>query len=161
MHPKRRVGESDDQLAQRVHRLVATMRHREQVGDGQMADAIGGIDGRADGRGIGRPHRRCRQRLRLQVRRGGGVIGCERAEPKMVGAGVRQQDSLRQPERDVAAHLGDALQGGGARVADRACVLGCRQIAATEPGVIVAGPDQPVEIDLDQPGRVARHNRAV
>ena len=73
----------------------------------------------------------------------------------MIGARMREQDALRQPQGEVGAHLGDALQRGGARVRDMPGVARCGEVAGAEPGIIVARPDQPVEVDL------AHHARAI
>ena len=61
---------------------------------------------------------------------------------------AEQQEALRQPAFHIAAHLGDALQRGGTREGRIAAVAGTGNIAQAQPGVIVAGADDPVEIDF-------------
>src|SRR3546814_8990381 len=68
MHRKGGIGEGESKLRQRLPPLVAAMQHGDQVGDGQMAPAVGAVRGGRDGRGIRRPHRRGRPGLRPQVR---------------------------------------------------------------------------------------------
>ena len=57
------VGEGQPQLRQRRRPFVAAVRHGLQVGDGQVALAVGGVGRGLDGRGIGRPHRRGAHRI--------------------------------------------------------------------------------------------------
>jgi hypothetical protein len=45
VHRERIVAESQLQLPERVGPLVRAVRHRHEVGDGQVAAAIGGVGG--------------------------------------------------------------------------------------------------------------------
>ena len=53
---KSRIGKSDLELRERARPLMAAVRHGQQIGDAQMAFAIGGIGGGRNGRGVRRPH---------------------------------------------------------------------------------------------------------
>ena len=63
MHLEGIAGEGQPQLRQRRRPLMAAVRHRLQIGDGQMAFAVGGIRRRADRGRIGRPHGRRAHRI--------------------------------------------------------------------------------------------------
>ena len=104
-----------------------------------------------DGRRIGRPHRRGREsggaragpappRRRCRAPRAsrGSGRGCGRSMP------------CARPSRRLCAHLLDALQRRRAREGDVALVGGGGEVAEAEAGIIVARPDDAVEIDLDQ-----------
>ena len=146
------VGKGELELAQRFRPFVAAVRHRLEIGDGQVAAAVRRVGRGRDGGGVGGPHRRGGQRLRLEV---GGSLRIGRrqcVEPAMVGAGVGRQDALREPEREIGAHLRQALERRLARAGDLAGVARGGEIAGRETGIIVAGPDDAVEVDLDQSG---------
>src|SRR6185436_17899791 len=53
-------------------------------------------------------------------------------------------------EREVGAHLVDALQRRGARLRDVAGIALRREVAEAQARIIVARPDDPVEIDFAQ-----------
>src|SRR4029079_19575050 len=59
-----------------------------------------------------------------------------------------QEDPWCETESELGAHVGESLQCGGARLRDLAGVAGRGKVAETEPRIIVAGPDDAVEIDL-------------
>ncbi len=149
------VGEGEAELRQRRRPFVAAVRHRPQVGDGEVAAAVRRVRRGRDGRGIGRPHRRGRERggaqLAARLRRRRAELG----QPGPVRARMRQQHALRQPEPQIVPHLLDALQRRGARIGDLALVRRRREVAEAEPGIIVARPDDAVEIDLDERHRSA------
>ena len=63
---------------------------------------------------------------------------------------MRQEDALRQAEPQIVPHLLEALQRRRAREGGLARIGGGGEIAEAEPGIIVARPDDAVEIDLDQ-----------
>ncbi len=139
----------------RVAPFLCAVRHGDEVGRGQMAFPVGGVGGRRDGRRIGRPHRGCGPGRRDQRARG-RLVGTDRAEKGMIGARKRGQETLRQTQREIVPHLGDALQRGCARIAGIALVTGAGDIAEAEPGIIVRGTDDPVEIDF-----LKRHGNSV
>ena len=66
------------------------------------------------------------------------------------GTLVRRQRALGHAEGMHEAHFLNALQGRGLGVASLALALGRREIARRQPGVVVGGSDQPVEVDLLQ-----------
>src|SRR6185503_7909282 len=67
---------------------------------------------------------------------------------------VRHENALGEPERQVRTHLLDALQCRGPRLGDLSAVPHRRDITEAQSGIIVARPDDPVEVDLDK-----RHQR--
>jgi hypothetical protein len=88
------VGEGDAQLRERVGPFVAAMRHRYEVGDGQVAAPVSRIGRWRDGRGVGRPHRRGRGRRGEQAGAGGLDRAAHRRQPVAIGAAMRQQHAL-------------------------------------------------------------------
>ena len=89
-----------------------------------------------------------------EQRLGGLERGAELVQPAAVGPRVGDEEALREPERQVGAHLGDALQRGGAGLRDLLRVAGRGEVAQAQARIIVAWPDDPVEIDLGE-----RHQR--
>ena len=145
-----RIGEGDEQLIQRCAPLEAAVRHRPQVGDGQMASAVGRVRGRGDRRCIGRPHGRGRHRVGGECRLGLLDARTEPGEPTAMRPRVRQENALREPQCEIGAHLVDALERCAARLRNLAGVAHRRNIAEAQACVIVAGADDPVEIDFAQ-----------
>src|SRR5439155_4353565 len=78
--------------------------------------------------------------------------GAKLRKPTAVGTWMRHEDTLRESERQIGAHLVDALEPSCARVRDGAGVSRRGQVAKAEPGIIMARADDPVEIDLAQRG---------
>ena len=91
------VREGEAELGQRLRPFVAAMGHRAQIGDGEVAAAVGGVGGRGDGRRIGRPHGGGGEGRGTQARR---LLdrGAERRKPVPVRAPVRGQDALGEAE---------------------------------------------------------------
>ncbi len=118
------IGEGEAKLRQRSGPFVAAVRHRDQIGDRQVAAPIGGVGGRGHGRGIGGPHRRGRAGRSADMRLGAGEIATQALEPAGGGPVERQKEALGKAEREVCAHLGHALQRCRPRLADRAGVAG-------------------------------------
>ena len=150
VHREGRVGESQLQLRQRAGPFVAAVRHGDKVGDRKVAAPVGAVRRGADRRRIRRPHRGGRQGIGQQRGIGRGRIGAQLAQPAPVGPIVRQQHALRQPQRQASAHLGHALQGRLTRKGGLAGIAGGGQIAKTQPGKIMAGAHDAVEIDFLQ-----------
>ena len=149
MHGKSaRVGEGEAQLGQRLRPFMAAMRHGDEVGDGQMRAAVPGIGGGRYRRGIGGPHGGSRHSGRADMRLCLGDIGAQAREPLGIGAPLREEQPLPQAQLDVAAHLFQPLQRGGARLRHGAGVARGGEIAEAKAGIVVAGADQPVEIDF-------------
>ena len=142
------VGEGEPQLRQRRRPFVAAMRHRFQIRDGEVAAAVAGIGRWADRRRIGRPHRRRAHRVGDQMRLGGLGRRPKRGQPLARRARLGHEQSLRQPERQIGAHLVEPLQRRRARLRHRSGIFRRGEIAEAQPGIIVAWPDDPVEIDL-------------
>jgi hypothetical protein len=67
-----------------------------------------------------------------------------------VGARVRHEETLRQPQRQVGAHLVEALQRRGARLRHLTSVSRRGEIAQAEARIIVAWPDDAVEVNFLQ-----------
>jgi len=142
----RGIGKSQRQLAGGIGPFLRTVRHRHQIGGGQVTAPVGGIRRGRDRRRIGGPHRRSRPCGSDQV---WIVRLAQRGQEAGVESGQGHEEPLRQPQRQVAAHFGQALQGRGAREGWLPGVSGCCKVADTQPGIVVAGTDDPVEIDLD------------
>ena len=79
-----------------------------------------------------------------------GAIQRQRLRQRMIGTGQGQQVSLHAQPRQIAAHLGHPLQGGGARVGRIARMARTGDIAEAETRIIVRGADDPVEIDFGE-----------
>src|SRR3546814_10974372 len=62
MNLKGRIGEGKAELRERAWPFVAAVRHGDEVGNGQMAFAVGAVGGGGEGRGVRGPHRRGRDR---------------------------------------------------------------------------------------------------
>jgi hypothetical protein len=62
-----RVGEGEAELRQRFGPFMAAVRHGDEIGGAEMAAVVGGVGRGGDGGSIGGPHRRCAERLRLEV----------------------------------------------------------------------------------------------
>ena len=148
MHDEGRVRKGERKLREGRRRLMAAMWHRHEIGDGQVAASVVRIGRGRYRRGIGGPHGGRRHRLRLQMRGCRGVVRRQGAKPAVIGARMREQDALRKSECEVRAHLGDPLQRGGARMRYGTCVARGGEIARAETGIIVARPDDSVEVDL-------------
>jgi len=112
VHHEAGVDESEAELRQRLGPLMAAVRHRHQIGNGQVALAVGRIRRRRYRGGIGRPHRRGGHCGGSEPGSGLARIGGQTGEPDTVGPSMRQENALAQAERDVGAHFGDAFQGG-------------------------------------------------
>ena len=149
------VGEGEPQLGQRRRPFVAAMRHRFQIRDGEVAAAVAGIGRWADRRRIGRPHRRRAHRVGDQMRLGALRRRPKRGEPLARRARLGDEQSLRQPERQIGAHLVETLERRRARLRHCSGILRRGEIAEAQPGIIVAWPDDPVEIDLADCGSFA------
>jgi hypothetical protein len=145
-----RVCKGQSQLRQRAGPFVAAVRHGHEVGGGQVAAPVGGVGRGRDRCRVGCPHRRGRHRIGAQacVRIGHGRP--ERGEPALVGPVQRQEDALRQPQRQIGAHLGQPLQCGAARVRGLARIGRRGEVAEAEAGEVVAGADDAVEVDLGE-----------
>ena len=94
-----------------------------------------------------------------EAEKAGGAQRCRapprrrcRARPARRGSGRRwgRRKPCARPRREIVPHLLDALQRRGAREGDRRRLGGRGEVAEAEPRIIVARPDDAVEIDLDQ-----------
>jgi hypothetical protein len=145
-----RVRKGEFQLRQCRGPFVRAVWHCHQIRRGEVAAAIVRVGSGRYGRGVGGPHRRGRHRSGADVRIGAFGIGAEADEPRQIRTRMWQKNTLRQAECEICAHLFNALQRSDARVRDGTGVFcGC-EIAEAEPGIIVAGADDPVEVDFDQ-----------
>src|SRR5690606_12716202 len=81
----------------------------------------------------------------------------ELVEPRPVGPRQWDEEALGETERAVVAHLLEPLQRRFARIGHVARMGGRREVAEAEAGVVVARPDDPVEVDLDQAQRGTDH----
>ena len=127
--------ERDPQLRQRRRPFVAAVRHGAQVGDGQVALAVGRVGRRGDGRRIGRPHRRSGHGVRgKQPARHSSIVVPSSASQSRFGRGCGTKNALREPEREVGAHLVDALQRRRPRLRD------CRRHSASRRGCRGSAP---------------------
>ena len=142
------VGEGEPELGQRRRPFVAAMGHRPQVGGGEVAAAVRRVGRGRDGGGVGGPHCRGRKRGGAKRVRHDFGAGAERLQPLPVRPPVGQKHPLGEAEAEIVAHLDHALQRRGARVGDDALVGGRGEVAEAEAGIIVARPDDAVEIDL-------------
>ena len=148
------VREGHAQLHQGLDPLVRAVMHGAQIGDREVAAAVRRVGAGRDGRGVGRPHR-------------GGRPGCaeqavgdpflrtdaQRVEPRPVRAQMRHEEALGEAEPQIGAHLLHALQRRLARMRDRAVIVGRGDVAGAEARIIVARPDDAVEIDLAEAHR--------
>ena len=155
----RGIGERQPKLRQRRRPFVAAVRHGAQIGDGQVALAVAGVGRRRDRRRIRRPHRRGRHGVGGKHRVGLLDGRPELGQPAAIGARLRQEDALRQAEREVGPHLVDALQRRGARLRHLAGVARRGEVAEAQAGVIVARPDDPVEVDFGRSISASRPSR--
>src|SRR5947209_61062 len=142
------AGEGERELREGGGPLMAPVRHSAQIGHRQVTFAVGGVGGRRDRRGIGGPHRRSghcvRGKFRLRL-----LDRCPKLrQPGAIWPRVRQKNPLGEAERKIRAHLLDSLEGCGARPRHCARIAGRSEIAEAEPGVIVTGPDNSIEIDF-------------
>src|SRR5205085_8620867 len=112
---------------------------------GAVTRGGGGRDGRAIGRRSGRGGESGGTEPI-----GPAILAAECGEPVSVRAAVGEEDALGEAEAEIVPHLGDALQRRLARESGGAGIGGGGEIAEAEPRIIVARPDDPVEIDLDQ-----------
>ena len=149
MHSESRIGECQSELCQCALPFVTAMRHRHEARDAQVTSSIFSVGSRRNSRSIGCPHRRCGQGIGKQSRRRRFGSTSERCQPGTIRPTLWQKDSLGQPKRDVGTHLGNALQCGGARLSGATGIFCRRQIPKAQPGIIVTGADQSVEIDLN------------
>ena len=76
------------------------------------------------------------------------IVAPSRSSHARCGPRVRQENALRQAEREVGAHLVDALQRRRARLRYLSAVAHRGDVAEAEPGIIVARPDDAVEVDF-------------
>ena len=67
VHGKSGVRESQTELGECSRPFVAAMRHGDEVGDGEVAFAIGAVGRGRHGRGVRGPHRGGRPGLRAQM----------------------------------------------------------------------------------------------
>ena len=127
----------------------------DEVGGRQVAAPVCRIRRGRDSGGVGRPHRAGRPRGGAQPDLSGigGFAQAQRGGEPVVGARQRGEKALHQPQRQIVAHLVEPLQCRSTRVRRIAAVAGRRQIAQAEPGIVVAGADQAVEIDFGQAHR--------
>ena len=151
---KHRVREGDPQLRQRRGPFVAAVRHRPQIGDGQVAFAVGGVGRGRDRRRIGRPHRGCAtwrwRRAPARPRRS----SCQLGQPRRLGRGCGRNMPWASPSARLARILSRPCSA-AARGSDTCAGVARRgEIAEAQPRIIVARPDDPVEVDLAQ-----RHQR--
>src|SRR5690606_8945376 len=82
------------------------------------------------------------------MRLGMADTSAERGEPGIVGPPLGQKYALRQAEADGFAHFLQPLQRGGAGAGYSSGIAGGGEVAQAEARIIVAGTDQPVEIDF-------------
>ena len=146
----RLVGEGEAELGEGLGPFVAAMRHGPQIGDGEVAAAVGRVRGGRDGGGVGRPHRRGREGGRAE--RGGHLLdaGAELGQPGAVGPAVGEEQALGKAEAEIVPHLLQPLQRRRARVRDQALVGRRGDVAEAEARIIVARADDAVEIDLGE-----------
>ena len=79
-----------------------------------------------------------------------------RNEQVKVRAGQRRQDALLQASPHQKAHLLKALNGGLTRIGDVAFITGAGKVALRHAAIIVARPDQAIEIDFMRIGHGLR-----
>src|SRR3546814_7408080 len=89
------------------------------------------------------------------MRLGGGERRPQRFEPRRVGPVERHEETLRQAERQIAAHLLQALQRRGARLRHAAGVRCRRDIAAAEAGVVMRRRSEEHTSDLQSLMRIS------
>ena len=82
------------------------------------------------------------------------------ASQRAVRPRVRQENALREAEREIRAHLVEALKRRRAGLRHLPGIAGRGEIAEAQTGIIVAGADDAVEIDLAE-GHLADHHHAV
>ena len=156
------VGEGEAELGERLGPFVAAVRHRPQIGDGEVAAAVGGVGGGRDGRGIGRPHRRGgesggAERRRAPPRRRSPSAASQARSGRRCGRNRPWARPRRRLCRIFARPCSAAARGMG----DEALVGRRGEIAEAEAGIIVARPDDAVEIDLDAAPSAADREEAV
>ena len=78
--------------------------------------------------------------------RGVVAVETEPAQRVHVRARLRRQNRLAGPQRRDEAHFLQALERGGARVAELARMGGCCEISRAEAGITVGRADDPVEV---------------
>ena len=161
MHRERRIGERDGQLRVGFRVFDAAMCHARQVGGADMAAAVFSVGRRRDGGGVGRPHRTGRggggKQARVFRSGAGDHLLAYPDKPHLaqethIGPIQRQQETLGQPQPHHEAHLGDALQCSGARARRGPAVARTGEVAERERRIIVARPDQAVEVDFADHG---------
>ena len=153
------IGEGKLQLRQRLAPFMAAVGHRHEVGDGEVAASVGGVSRGRDGRGIGGPHRGGRHGIGPQRRAGIGHRRAKLLQPALIGPPLRQEETLRQPPLQIGPHLRQPLQRRIARPRDLPQIARRGEVAEAEPGVVVAGTDDAVEIDFSDHGLAFRRRR--
>ena len=143
------IAEGELQLRLRIAPFLAAMQHGDEIGRGQVTAPVRGIGRGADRCGIGGPHRTGRPGCGQQ-RSVACAIHREIVQQCKIGPRQREQEALREPAFHIRAHLRHALQRRGTRIGSAALVARAGDVAETEAGVIVARPDDAVEIDFPE-----------
>ncbi len=142
------VRERQLQLRQRRRPLMAAMRHRLQIRDRQVAFAVLRVGRWADRRGVGRPHRRSAHCIGGQCAVGVLDVRPKLGQPLPRRPRLRHENSLHEAERQIGAHLVESLERRRPRLRHVAGVAGRGEVAEAQSRIIMAGPDNPVEVDF-------------
>ena len=143
------LGEGEAELRQRLRPFVAAVRHGAQIGDGQMAAAVAACRARARRS----PHwpptsPRRRRRRRAAHRRCVDRRSPSAASQARFGRGCGSKTPWARPSPRLARIFSTPCSAAARGKSDLAGIGGRGEVAEAEPGIIVARPDDAVEIDL-------------
>jgi hypothetical protein len=153
-----RVVKNGPKYRRRGRSLERSVELAHEIRGSEMNTAVGGVGGGRNGRGIRGPHaRRARTRgekvgrLAERRRKDSCIVPFKTEEPqcRCEAAFLGRKHALRNAEAMHEAHLREALEGGGPRIACLTTVSLGSQVADTEASVVMRGTHEAVEVDLD------------